>query len=192
MKNAIFTTACFVLFLTSCKKEDMAAPKDNTIDAIQIQNASTSSFVSDWEPVPASGWEANTTSTGKMDYTYSRNTPQLNAATVRGGFVKAFARGYNFIDLTMNTPQGLPFQFYLPYERMMHPYSWNIDKEQSAIKVGVSMDKSMNNIFLTGQSGIKMRYVVVTPAYFTENNIDAQAMSRMSYTELMAKLGANP
>jgi hypothetical protein len=192
MKNAIFTSACLVLLFTSCKKEDVAAPIDNTVDAIQLQNTAVTSYISDWEPVPAAGWQASTSTNGKVDYSYTRSTPQLNAAALRGGMVKAFAKGYNFVDMTINTPQGLPFQFYLPYERMAHPYVWNMDKEQEAIKVGVSMDKSMSGMFIGAQNGIQMRYVVISPAYFTQNNTDAQSLSNMSYTQLMTKLGVNP
>lgn len=188
MKRTIFTSACFVLLFASCKKEDIART-DDTVDAIQLQSSASSAFVSDWEPVPAASWQSTSSADGKMKYSYNRATPQLNASALRGGFVMAYAKGYNFIDQNMDKPMGLPFTFYLPYERMMHPYIWNIDKEQGGILVGLDMNKSMSQEFITGQNNIKMRYVVISPTYFTQNNITAQELGKLTYPQLMEKLG---
>ncbi|MDB5196546.1 MAG: hypothetical protein JWP88_917 [Flaviaesturariibacter sp.] len=190
MKRVIFTSLSLAMLFTACKKESIS--EENSVpEAIQLPNTTSAAYVSDWEGVNSSAWTSTATN-DELTYEFNKTISQVNTGVLRSGVVMAFAKGYNFADANMNKPMNLPFTFFLPYERMAFPYNWNYDKQEGSVKVGLTMKRGMQSEFLAAQNNIKMRYVVISPAYFAQTGTDAATLSRLSYNELMAKLNVNP
>lgn len=191
MKHVIFTSTFLILFFTSCKKEQISA----SVEAAQSLNTSPSTsavYVSNWEMTPALNWQLTTASEGNKVYHYTRSIAQVNNDVLNNGTVLIFARGYNFADLQMNKPMPIPFVFYLPYERMASPYVWNDEKRNGAVTIQVGMNTEMEKYFLTSGSGLQLRYVVLPADFIEKNNLTVQSVSRLSYLDLVQKLGVNP
>ncbi|MDB5253082.1 MAG: hypothetical protein JWP27_2251 [Flaviaesturariibacter sp.] len=189
MKRVIFTSACLALLFTACKKEDVGATND-TPSAL-VAASSTGVYVSNWESVPHDSWQSSATTNGTMSMTFNRATPQVNENVRTNGKVLVFAKGYSFADTSINKPMSMPFDFYLPFERMAFPYTWLYDAGNGQINVVVGMRPGMERDFNKAQDDIKFRYVVLPYDYFVQTGLTTAALSRMSYADLMERLHAS-
>jgi hypothetical protein len=188
MKRVIFTSACLALLFTACKKEDVAPTDDS---AAIVAGSSAGVFVSEWEPVPQTSWQMSTITNGTMSSSYSRATPQVNDNVRTNGKVLVFAKGYSFADTAISKPMSMPFDFYLPFERMAFPYTWLYDAGNGQINVAVGMRPGMERYFDNAKDDIKFRYVVLPYEYFVQTGLTTQALSQMSYEDLMDRLHAS-
>ncbi|RYZ00430.1 MAG: hypothetical protein EOO11_01530 [Chitinophagaceae bacterium] len=195
MKRAIFTSALMALLFSACSKKDVVA---DTAPLPQAQRPATGTLEATQGGAWATGWENPVTwspASGNDNitiYTTPRNFKQLDGAMLNNGATLVYAKGYNFSDASMDKPMGVPFYFYLPYERMNFPVYWRYVAKMYGIDLSLEMRNDQSKFFMGAQPGVKVRYFLIPPDALAQMNTTADAVRAMSYNDLVAMLHVAP
>ncbi|WP_345255655.1 hypothetical protein [Flaviaesturariibacter amylovorans] len=198
MKRALFSSALVALLFSACSKSDAVAemapapenaqnqqPAGNTVETTQ-----NGSWVTGWEN--PSTWSKTAGNDNVSIFNTPRNFKQLDQTMLNRGAIMVFARGYNFADVNMNTPLGVPFHFYLPYERMNFPVFWRYVAKMYGIDLNLEMHNDQSKYFIGAQPNVQLRYFLVPPEALARMNMTADDLRQMSYTNLVNLLQVAP
>jgi len=189
MKNVIFTLAATTVLLLSCSKDnDNVEPQ--VLGDSGDRAAAPTVFVSNWAPV--TNWNASERN-GMKVYSTTITDSRINNDILSRGAVLVFVKGTNFSSGNFEfEPNSLPWDQYIPWERMAYPYHWTPDVKDGQVTVSIAMHPEIEADYLKYRSSVQTRYFVLTEAFLRQHNLVPSKLQEYSYKQIVSMAGTTP
>lgn len=194
----IITPLCLLLAFTACKKQDLRSkgvPQESptqlqtadsrTLDGSgALKTSGTGYYITDW--IGGQKWSASQSDKSNYLFINDQIIKQLDQSTLDKGAVLVFNKGYSFgASSSDQKPLGLPYYYYLPYERMAFPIRWESKLSVGHIYTVGSMNAYQAKMFIGAQDKFFTRYFVISPDYLKKYGLTSEKLHSMSYADLV-------
>jgi|GEM_PF-4020086 len=187
MKNVISTLAATTILLSSCSKNDKELFEDSTVSSTSLASVQTSN----WQP--ANTWQYSVGDDKEKVYSTTFSNSAITPEVRTKGAVVLYAKGYNFTgENAPADPMGLPWYYYIPWERMAYPYYWEEDIKDGSATVRVKMHQDIEQAYLDHRKNLQFRYFILPEAFLKQHNLTQASAKQLSYQEMVAKTGTTP
>ena len=190
MNNVIFALAATtVLLFSSCKKDN-----DNVEPRVLGETADRSialfAVASPWTHVKS--WTASERDGMKVYSTQIADARVTNDILSKGAVV-AFVKGTDFSGGHFPfEPNMIPWDQFIPWERMAYPYHWTPDIKEGLIEVTIRMHPDIEADYLKHRDKVQTRYFILSEAFLKQHNWTQQSLKEQSYKQLVTKTGTTP